>query len=77
MLLRSSKMARFVNEKIPGVAVPPAIIEEMDKASDPVRQGVEIAARLVKEIRGIAHGVHIMTMEREELLPDILSKSGI
>jgi len=77
MLLKSSKMARFVNEKIPGVLVPPAIIEEMDKANDPVRQGVEIAARLVRELKGIAHGVHIMTMEKEELLPEILSKAGV
>lgn len=77
MLLKSAKNARFVNDKIPGVSVPPSIIEEMEKAPDPIRQGVEIAARLVTELKGFAHGSHIMTMDREELLPEILEKAGL
>ncbi len=77
MLLKSAKMARFVNEKIPGVSVPPAVIEEMEKAADPVRAGVEIAARLVGEIKGIAHGAHIMAMDREDLIPEILEKARL
>ncbi len=77
MLLKSPKMARFVKEKIAGASVPPAIMEEMEKANDPIHKGVEIAARIVKEMKGFVQGVHIMTMDREDLLPAILEKAGL
>ncbi|HEY8369209.1 MAG TPA: methylenetetrahydrofolate reductase [Thermodesulfobacteriota bacterium] len=77
MVLKSAKMARFVNEKIPGIFVPDAVIAELEKSSSPVETGIEIAARQVRELRGIVQGVHLYTMGLEERVPDILQKAGI
>lgn len=77
MVLKSAKMARFVNEKIPGIFVPDALIAELEGSSAPVETGIDIAARQVRELRGIVQGVHLYTMGLEERVPEILEKAGI
>jgi methylenetetrahydrofolate reductase (NADPH) len=70
-------MARFVNEKIPGIFVPDAVIVELEKSTAPVETGIEIAARQVRELRGVVQGVHLYTMGLEERVPEILQKAGV
>jgi 5,10-methylenetetrahydrofolate reductase len=72
LLLRSVKMARFLNEHIPGVRVSAACIERLEKAADPLAEGVAIARETVQEARRLCQGVHLMTLGREDLIPDIL-----
>jgi methylenetetrahydrofolate reductase (NADPH) len=77
MVLKSAKMARFVNEKIPGIFVPDALIAELERSSSPLETGVEIAARQVRELRRVVQGVHLYTMGLEERVPEILEKAGL
>lgn len=72
--LKSAKMARFMNEKVPGIKVPESMIERLEKASDPKALGVEIAADLVRGLRGKASGVHLMTIGEEAKVLDILDR---
>jgi 5,10-methylenetetrahydrofolate reductase len=65
-------MARYINEKIPGIHVPEDIVSEMADAADPVKKSIEIAVRTIKSLTGIAKGVHIMTIEWEDKVPLIL-----
>jgi len=64
--LRSAKMARFLNEKVPGIRVPIAMIEDLEKASDPLEKGLEIAVRLVEGLKGLCHGIHLMVVGKEK-----------
>jgi 5,10-methylenetetrahydrofolate reductase len=78
--LKSAKMAAWLNEKVPGICVPEALIQEMDAAGGPEAQtekGIEIAARLIGEVTGICQGVHVMAIGAEAHIPAILQKSGI
>jgi 5,10-methylenetetrahydrofolate reductase len=77
VLLRSAGMARFMNRNVAGIHVPDALIEEMDKAEDRTKKGVEIAARLIREMRGMCQGVHIMAIGTEKLVPAILDEAGL
>jgi methylenetetrahydrofolate reductase (NADPH) len=77
MVLKSAKMARFVTEKIPGIFVPDPLIGELERSSSPLETGIEIAARQVRELRGIVQGVHLYTMGLEERVPEILEKAGV
>jgi methylenetetrahydrofolate reductase (NADPH) len=77
MVLKSAKMARFVNEKIPGIFVPDALIAELERSSSPLETGIEIAARQVRELKGIVRGVHLYTMGLEERVPEILERAGL
>src|SRR6059036_4064666 len=53
LLLRSAKMAEFLNANIPGVAVPEEMIAELRAAGDKhaLDVGVEIAVRTIKAVR--------------------------
>lgn len=77
MVLKSARMARFVNEKIPGIFVPDAFIAELERSSDPLETGIALAARQVRELRDVVQGVHIYTMGLEERVPEILEKAGV
>jgi len=77
--LKTAKMGRWLNEKVPGIRVPAAILDEMEGAGPDgeAAKGVEIAARTVRELRGICNGVHLMAIGGEDRLPEILRTAGI
>lgn len=77
VILRSARMARFMNKNIPGIRVPDAIIAELDASSDPERTGVEIAARFINDVRETCHGVHIMAVGAERLVPAVLDAANL
>jgi 5,10-methylenetetrahydrofolate reductase len=73
LVLRSVKMAEFINRNIPGLKVPPAVVERLARATDPAVEGLRIAIELAKECRTISHGIHLMAMGRDEVVADIVS----
>jgi 5,10-methylenetetrahydrofolate reductase len=77
--LKTAKMGAWLNEKVPGIRVPAAILEEMERAGPDgeAAKGVEIAARIVRKLRGICNGVHLMAIGWEDRLPEILLAGGI
>ncbi|MGB3491456.1 MAG: methylenetetrahydrofolate reductase [Elainellaceae cyanobacterium] len=76
-LLKSAKNARFINRCVPGVQIPEAIIERLEKAEHPLQEGILIAAEQVKMARELCHGVHMMAVRREDLIPKILDRAGV
>ena len=77
VLLKSAGMARFMNKNVAGVHVPEALIEEMDKAEDKRQQSTEIAARLIKDMKGLCQGVHVMAIGWEKMVPAVLDAAGL
>jgi 5,10-methylenetetrahydrofolate reductase len=77
VLLRSAGMARFMNKNVAGIHVPDSLIEEMDNAEDRSKKGVEIAGRLIREMKGMCQGVHIMAIGTEKLVPAIVDAAGL
>ena len=73
ILLKSAKMARYMTDNVPGINVPDALIQEMEDADDKGRQSVDIAARIINEIKPMCQGVHIMPLGWEAKIPDVLS----
>jgi len=72
LLLKSARMARFLNDNIPGVRVPETLIERLDNASEPLEEGVQIAREIVAAAKQCCQGVHLMTLGYEERIPEIL-----
>jgi len=73
LLVRNAGMARFLNDNIPGVRVPEALIERLDRAPDPLAEGIAIARETVGWARGLCQGVHLMTLGHEDKIPAILA----
>ncbi|MEK6759219.1 MAG: methylenetetrahydrofolate reductase [Deltaproteobacteria bacterium] len=72
LLLKSAKMAHYLNANVPGVSVPQSIVEELEKAPDQLAKGIEIAARQVRELKKFCHGAHIMAIGQEESVINII-----
>ncbi len=76
-LLKSAKNAEFINRHVPGVKIPEEIIKRLADASDPLQEGVKIAAEQVQLAKQLCRGVHLMAVKREDLIPKILELAGI
>ncbi len=81
ILLTSAPMARFMNKNVAGVNVPQDLIDEMASAPKgrALARGIEIAGRMIRRIREerMCHGVHIMAIGREEVVPEIMAAAGL
>lgn len=73
LLLRNVRMARFLNEHVPGVHVPEPLVKRLETAQDPLAEGVAIAREVVSWSRQLCQGVHLMTLGHEDKIPAILS----
>jgi methylenetetrahydrofolate reductase (NADPH) len=72
--LRSGKSARWMKDKLFGTIMPDAVIERMEKASDPVEEGIRVAVDLIAEIAQIPNigGVHIMAPNNDAAVPTVI-----
>jgi 5,10-methylenetetrahydrofolate reductase len=81
IVLASARMARYMNDNVPGIIVSQAIIDELANVEKGkgLQKGIEIAARLIKTIReeNLCHGVHIMAVGNEGIVPDILEAAQL
>jgi len=75
--LKSVGMARYMNKNVAGVFVPENLIDEMAKAKDKTVKGLEIAARLINELKDLCQGVHIMAIGWEKKVPVIIEAAGL
>ncbi len=81
ILLVSARMAKYMNENVPGVVVPQHLIDELAAApkGEALNTGIQIAGRMIKHIKEnkLCDGVHIMAIGKEEKVPDILAAAGL
>jgi 5,10-methylenetetrahydrofolate reductase len=78
--LKSEKSAPWLMANLPGVVVPADIVEAMDQAArDGVarERGLELTARVVRELTGICQGIHVMAIGWEAEVPEILRAAGV
>ncbi|MCL0058100.1 methylenetetrahydrofolate reductase [Dehalococcoidia bacterium] len=81
ILLVSARMAKYMNENVPGVLVPQNLIDELAGApkGEALTRGIEIAGRMIAALKkdAICDGVHVMAIGREEVVPDVLAAAGL
>ena len=87
--LKAAGMAKYMNENVPGIAVPQSMIDRLAAAAAegkakgvkglPAKLGIEMAAEMIAKIKaeGICDGVHIMAIGAEKNVPAILVKAGV
>jgi len=77
ILLKSAGMARFMNKNVAGVFVPEPLIKEMEETKDKVKTSAEIASRLIRGMKDLCQGVHIMAIGWEKKIPQVLAEAGL
>ena len=87
--LKSAGMAKYMNENVPGIAVPQNMIDRLAAAAEegkakgvkglPTQLGIEMAAEMIAKIKEekLCDGVHIMAIGAEKNVPAILDMAGL
>ncbi len=79
--LKSVGMARYMKNMVPGMDVPDELIERLKGVPKEKQgeEGVKIAIEMIQEIREIpgVHGVHLMAIEWEEKVREIVEGAGL
>jgi len=78
--MKSWRAAKYIQNNVSGMIVPDELVERLKNAEDPKREGVEICIEQIKyikeNIKGV-HGVHVMAIAWEEVVPEIVERSGL
>ena len=77
VLLKSAGMAKYMNKNVAGVFVPDNLIQEMEMTKDKAAKSIEIAARLIKELKPLCQGIHIMPIGWDKKVPLVLDAAGL
>ena len=78
---KSAGMAKYMKNRVPGMDVPDDVVERMSgvpKEKQP-EEGINICVETIqrlKEVEGVS-GFHIMAIEWEEKVPEIVERSGL
>jgi methylenetetrahydrofolate reductase (NADPH) len=79
--MKNAGMARYMKKRVPGMDVPDEVVERLagtpkeKQAEEGINICIESIQRL-KEVEGVA-GFHIMAIEWEEKVPEIVERSGL
>ncbi len=76
--MRSAKAATLISE-VPGVKMPRAILERMEKAADPKEEGVQITLEIVDKVKRLpgVNGIHFMAVGWESIVPRLVKDAGL
>ncbi len=77
--VRSGRMAKYMQESVPGIIVPDEIVTRMQQASDPKAEGLAITNEIIQRVREIpgVHGIHLMAVGWEDAVPGIVQQAGL
>lgn len=74
--LRSERSVLFLN-KVPGIRVPDDMIKQIKDAKYPEVEGMRITSDIIKELRTLCDGVHIMPVGNHEHTKKLLEMAGL
>ena len=77
--IRAAGMARYMRDSVPGISVPQSITSRLRDAKNAKEEGLKITLEIIEHVRTLpgVHGIHIMAVGWEEIIPDIVNKAGL
>ena len=79
--LKSLPMAQYMATKVSGIDLPKEILDRLEgvEKKDRAAEGIKIAIEQMQEVRQIqgVHGVHLMAIEWEHRVPEIVKGAGL
>ena len=78
LLVKSAKMARYMNEHVWGIHVPDGLIARFERSRDARAECVAVTVELIRAVRDAgANGIHLYPLGWEDLVPDMLQEAGL
>jgi methylenetetrahydrofolate reductase (NADPH) len=79
--LKSAGMARYMKNRVPGMDVPDELVERMSRVpkEKQAQEGLEISIETMERLKRVegVRGFHIMAIEWEERVPEIVEGAGL
>jgi methylenetetrahydrofolate reductase (NADPH) len=78
--LKSYKMARYLNDEVPGVFIPDHLLDRLEKAGEKEKEeGFQITLELIDQVknRGGINGIHLMPVMWEAVVPRVVTEAGL
>ncbi|MGD1000214.1 MAG: methylenetetrahydrofolate reductase [Candidatus Brocadiia bacterium] len=78
VVLKNLGMAKYMNGNVPGVVVPEPLMKELaDTPKDDMKKkAIEISARLVRSMRAMCQGAHLMTLGWDDTVAPIVEQAS-
>jgi methylenetetrahydrofolate reductase (NADPH) len=78
-LVRTAKSLRYIDEHVPGISVPPELIERVEGSADPEAECFEIGCELAEVARRIpgVGGLHLISFRKEAGIARLCSRLNI
>ena len=78
VLLKNAGMAKYMNANVPGVVVPKDIVKRLADADkkELKKVSVQISGELIKAMKGMCAGAHIMPLGWDKEIPNVIAASG-
>lgn len=79
VMLKTAGMAKYMNRGVPGVSVPDSIIQRLTDCSKEDRQkvSIDICGELIRDMKDLCQGAHLMTLGWDHCVPDIIAAAGL
>ena len=71
-ILKSAGMARFMCRHMDGVVIPDEIFDRLGKAPDKAKEGIAIAADMIRALKDVCPGVLLVAIGEEGRLAEVL-----
>jgi len=79
--LKNVGMAKYMAKRVPGMDVPDEVIKRMGGVpkENQAQEGIDFAVEQIEELKGVegVRGFHIMAIEWEEKVPEIVKRTGL
>ena len=77
--MKSAGMARYMRDHVAGVEVPDELVARMKEATDAKEEGLKICLETIEQLKEMpgVHGLHIMAVGWEEMVPVIVEEAGL
>jgi methylenetetrahydrofolate reductase (NADPH) len=79
--MKSAGMARYMKNRVPGMDVPEEVVKRLagvpkDKQA---QEGINICIESIERLKSVegVHGFHVMAIEWEEKVPEIVERAGL
>ncbi len=77
--VKSAGALRYMKNKVSGMTVPDELIDRMNKAEDPKKEGVKICIEIIEQVREIEgiKGIHMMPVMWESITSEVVEGAGL
>jgi methylenetetrahydrofolate reductase (NADPH) len=78
-LVRTAKSLHYIDEHVPGISVPPQVIERVERAADPEAECFELACEIADAARRLpgVRGLHLISFRKEAGIARLCGRLGI